>query len=90
MLPSRILSASPDLPGKRPGESFGLSVRAIDGTPGGATMLSPGSFGWGGASGTLFWVDPKKELIGLLMIQVQPNTEPRVNFESAVMQALID
>ena len=26
---------------------------------------SAGQFGWGGAAGTWFWMDPKEELIGL-------------------------
>jgi CubicO group peptidase (beta-lactamase class C family) len=53
-------------------------------------MISNGSFGWGGAYGTHFWVDPKKQLVGLLMIQAQPFAEIRVDFETAVMQAVID
>ncbi len=79
-----------NLPGRRPGQGFGLSVRVINDSGAGPTMLTEGSFGWGGAYGTLFWVDPKKQLIGLLMIQARPNTEIRTDFESAVMQALVD
>ena len=33
---------------------------------------SVGEFGWGGAASTDFWVDPKEELIGLIMPQFQP------------------
>ena len=80
----------PNLPGRRPGQGFGWSVRVIDDSGAGATMLSSGSFGWGGAQGTHFWVDPQNQLIGLLMIQAQPNTEIRGDFENAVMQALIE
>ena len=31
-----------------------------------------GSYAWGGAFGTYFWVDPKNELIGVFMTQVSP------------------
>jgi CubicO group peptidase (beta-lactamase class C family) len=78
------------LPGRRPGEGFGWSVRVIDGSGAGPTMLSPGSYGWSGAFGTHFWVDPQRQLVGLFMIQVQPNAELRPDFEAAVMQAVID
>jgi hypothetical protein len=33
---------------------------------------SVGEFGWGGAASTDYWVDPKEELIGLIMPQFQP------------------
>ncbi len=42
----------------------------IVGTPTGVTeMLSPGTFGHGGAFGTQGWIDPKKEMIFILMVQ---------------------
>ena len=34
------------------------------------TPESIGSYSWGGAAGTLFWIDPEQELIGLLMTQI--------------------
>ena len=33
----------------------------------------PGRFGWDGAFGTSWWVDPKEELIGVLMTQRRPD-----------------
>jgi len=42
----------------------------IVGSPVGVTeMLSPGTFGHGGAFGTQGWIDPKKEMIFILMVQ---------------------
>jgi CubicO group peptidase (beta-lactamase class C family) len=42
----------------------------IVGTPTGVTgMLSPGTFGHGGALGTQGWIDPGKEMIFILMVQ---------------------
>jgi CubicO group peptidase (beta-lactamase class C family) len=34
---------------------------------------SPGSFGWDGAFGTSWFVDPKEQLVGVLMIQRRPD-----------------
>jgi CubicO group peptidase (beta-lactamase class C family) len=31
-----------------------------------------GTFGWGGAYGTYFWVDPKNQVVGVVMAQVFP------------------
>ena len=53
------------------------------------TWLTKGSFGWSGAYGTHFWVDPEKNLVGVLMIQT-PITALRGDFENAVMQAVVD
>ena len=36
----------------------------IAGVPG-----SEGDFAWGGLGGTFFWVDPKEQLIGIMMAQ---------------------
>jgi len=33
----------------------------------------PGRFGWDGAFGTSWWVDPKEELVGVLMTQRRPD-----------------
>jgi len=51
--------------------------------------VSPGAFGWDGAYGTKFWVDPKESMIEILMIQT-PNTQIHRDFENAVMQALVE
>jgi CubicO group peptidase (beta-lactamase class C family) len=77
------------LPGRPSGESFGLSVRVISNPAARNTFLSQGAFGWSGAYGTHFWVDPKEKVIGILMTQT-PNQEVRGDFENAVMHAVMD
>jgi CubicO group peptidase (beta-lactamase class C family) len=53
--------------------------------------VSNGTFGWDGAYGTHFWVDPKEKIVGILMIQTSnPNRQLDRDFESAVMQAIMD
>jgi CubicO group peptidase (beta-lactamase class C family) len=53
---------------------------------------SIGRYGWGGAAGTHFWIDPQEELFGLLMIQIMPGGHyPIANeFEVLSYQALVD
>jgi CubicO group peptidase (beta-lactamase class C family) len=76
------------LPGRTTGEGFGLSVRVMQDAVAGNHRVSDGSFGWSGAYGTHFWIDPKEEIIALMMIQT-PIREMRPEFENAVMQAIV-
>ena len=81
---------APDtLPGRARGEAWGLSVRVITDAVARGTYLSNGSFGWQGAFGTHFWVDPKEKLVGLLMVQTS-NQEMIRDFENAVLQAVVE
>jgi CubicO group peptidase (beta-lactamase class C family) len=77
------------LPGRQPGEGYGLGVRVITSSAARGTWLSAGSFGWSGAYGTHFWVDPSKKLVAVLMAQT-PNRQFQADFENAVMQAVVD
>lgn len=71
------------------GMGFGLTVDVVLDHVAAGRRVSSGSFGWGGAFGTYFWVDRKEQLVGLLMIQ-EPVTELRLDFENAVMQAIVE
>ena len=51
--------------------------------------FSDGSFGWSGAQGTHFWVDPKEKIVAILMVQTSI-PELQRDFEQAVMQAIIE
>ena len=53
------------------------------------TLLSDGTYGWSGAQGTHFFVDPQEQLVGVLMVQT-PNNEVRNDFENLVAQAIVD
>jgi len=51
------------------GVQMGLGWQLV-GTPTGVTgMLSPGTFGHGGAFGTQGWIDPQRKMIFILMVQ---------------------
>ena len=52
------------------------------------TPESIGSYSWGGAAGTLFWIDPEMELIGLLMTQTSDVSSSHDQFKVLTYQAL--
>ena len=53
-------------------------------------MASVGSFFWGGAYGSTYWVDPKERLVGVFMIQQLPNSSDVAGkFPTLVYQALV-
>jgi CubicO group peptidase (beta-lactamase class C family) len=76
------------LPGRTTGEGYGLTVRVMQDAIAGNHRVSNGSFGWSGAYGTHFWVDPKEDIVAVMFIQT-PIREMRPEFENAVMQAII-
>jgi CubicO group peptidase (beta-lactamase class C family) len=70
------------------GLGFGLGFQTTD-RYGANGMDSEGAFGWGGAYGTVYRVDPEARLVMLLMIQLLPNsTDIRAVFPTLVYQAL--
>jgi CubicO group peptidase (beta-lactamase class C family) len=85
--------AAPDtLPGRMPGEGYGLGVRVVSDAGARTTFLSKGSFGWSGAFNTHFFIDPQEHIVGLFMTQVAnlaTRGEVRTDFETAVMQAVM-
>jgi CubicO group peptidase (beta-lactamase class C family) len=52
-----------------PGSAWGLAIGLVQKPTGITGMLSPGTFGHGGAYGTQVWIDPVKNRIYLLLIQ---------------------
>jgi CubicO group peptidase (beta-lactamase class C family) len=54
-------------------------------------MESVGSFGWGGAYGTYYRVDPAERLVTVMMIQMVPNnTDFNDKFKASIYQALLN
>jgi CubicO group peptidase (beta-lactamase class C family) len=51
------------------GYTFGLGFMVRQGPGIAGVHGSEGDFAWGGLGGTFFWVDPKEQLIGILMAQ---------------------
>lgn len=71
------------------GYGFGLGVRVRRNNGENGWMGSPGDFGWAGALGTYFWIDPKEQLVGIVMIQTR-NTKLRMEYPNLVYQAVSD
>jgi CubicO group peptidase (beta-lactamase class C family) len=71
------------------GYGFGLGVRVRRSTGDNGWMGSAGDFGWAGALGTYFWIDPKEQLVGIVMIQTR-NTKLRMEYPNLVYQAISD
>jgi CubicO group peptidase (beta-lactamase class C family) len=53
---------------------------------------SKGEYGWDGTAGTIFWVDPDKEMVTVLMTQSAPSNPDQIRqrFKALVYQALVD
>ena len=72
------------------GLGFGLGFETTD-RYGANGMDSKGAYGWTGAYGTMFRVDPEARLVMLLMIQLLPNaTDIWEKFPTLVYQARLD
>ena len=71
------------------GLGFGLGFETTD-QFGANGLDSQGAFGWGGAYGTVYRVDPQARLTMVLMIQLMPNrTDIRTVFPTLVYQAMV-
>lgn len=75
----------------RPGQGFGLGFSVVKdlgdrGTPG-----SVGEYGWGGAYGSTYWVDPKEDMVVVYMKQLIPsnNLDDQNKLRTLVYQAIV-
>jgi CubicO group peptidase (beta-lactamase class C family) len=71
------------------GYGFGLGVRIRKSTGASGWLGSVGDYGWAGANGTYFWIDPKEELIGMVLMATRVG-RLRTEFPNAVYQAIED
>ena len=71
------------------GYGLGLGVRKTLGeTP---YAGSAGNHQWGGYAGTFYWVDPKEDMIGMMLFQAPgPRMHYRRTFKNLVYSAIID
>ena len=72
-------------------DGFGLGVSVKLDSANRRGYKSAGTFGWGGAAATNFWIDPEEELVCVLMTQVLNNKSPfNSHFQVLTYQAIID
>jgi CubicO group peptidase (beta-lactamase class C family) len=81
-----------DLPYRpsQPGHRFGLGYRLQTDLGASGLLSSVGSYGWDGAYQTHFWIDPKEELIGILMVQIQQAPGIRQQFQLLASASIVD
>jgi len=73
----------------RSGRGFGLAFATVD-RLGADGLASVGAWGWGGAYGSNYKVDPKEHLVMVFMIQQLPNrSDVASRFPTLVYQALV-
>lgn len=75
-----------------PGYTFGLGFGLVDDAGKARDPLTPGTFSWGGAWGTIFWVDPVENMIGIMMTQITSysHLSARQDVGVTAMQSIID
>ena len=76
----------------RPGLGFGLGFAVVTDRGRAGLPYSEGSYYWGGSQGTVFWIDPSEELVGILMVQVRPGRHLRLRekFGALTYSAIVD
>jgi CubicO group peptidase (beta-lactamase class C family) len=72
------------------GEGFGLGFSVLERLGADNTLYSVGSFGWGGAYGSAYHVDPRQGIVLVFMINQLPNrSDAAGKFPMLIYQALM-
>lgn len=75
---------------KASGWGFGVDVAMVEDRARGGTLRGNGSFDWGGAAGTWFWIDPANDIVFVGMIQVMNRwSDPRLQHIDAETASLV-
>lgn len=73
------------------GTGFGLGFAVVEDQTAVGGIGSDGEYYWGGAAGTIFWIDPEEDLAGIVMIQHMNVRVPlRATFKALTYGAIID
>ena len=73
------------------GQGFGLGFSVLERAGADSRVESVGTFGWGGAYGSTYHVDPRERLVLVFMIQQMPNrSNIAARFPMLVYQALVE
>ncbi|MBP9924801.1 MAG: beta-lactamase family protein [Cyclobacteriaceae bacterium] len=74
-----------------PGMGFGLGFSVCEGLGDRGTPGSVGEYGWGGAYGSSYWVDPKEDLVVVYFKQLTPtnNLDDQSKLRALIYQALV-
>ena len=74
------------------GCGFGLGFRVVMDIAQHGIIGSNGIYSWGGAASTVFWIDPKEDIVAILLTQFMPSSHYplRREFQIAAYQALME
>ena len=73
------------------GIGFGFTGSVVVDSARGGSLRSAGSFGWGGAAGTFFWIDPKEDMtVFLFTLLMVPPYELHSRLDVLANQAIAD
>lgn len=75
-----------------PGYGFGLGFGILTDVGKARDPATPGTFTWGGAWGTIFWVDPVENMLAIMMTQITnySHINARQDITVTAMQSIID
>ena len=82
-----------DLSMSATGAKFGLGFSLETPQSSYHKLGSPGRIAWGGFFNTTFWIDPKEQVIAVLMTQIYPTTHQKDlvdKFENLIYAAIVD
>jgi CubicO group peptidase (beta-lactamase class C family) len=72
------------------GQSFGFGFSVVERLGADNTLLSTGTYGWGGAYGSQYRVDPSERIVLVFMLNQLPNrSDVAAKFPTLVYQALV-
>lgn len=82
----------PDSAGWNQGSGFGLGFSIVTDMGNAGAYGTEGSFGWGGAYHSTYWVDPEEELVVVYFTQVRPNAPvpDHTVLRNLIYQAMVD
>ena len=79
-----------DLKTNGPGYGWGLGVFVVRDPQGESQLLSIGTYGHGGRYGTYYFIDPKRNMIGIFMIHREGGSDEKNAFVQMAIAAAID
>ena len=85
------IGEQPTTDGNTSGVGFGLGFGVVTNPAYAGVIGSAGEYNWGGAAGTVFWIDPVEEVVVVSMIQLMSSPWPlRSELRVATYQAIVE
>ncbi len=79
-----------DLKTSGPGYGWGLGVSVVKDAAGESQLMSIGTYGHGGRFGTYYFIDPKRDMIGIFMIHREGGSDEKNAFVEMAIAAALD